>query len=137
MTKQLNSSLLFLSRFLFTALFLPAGIGKLTDFSGTVAYIESAGMPLAALDAVVAMLVEILCALALLLGFRTPLASMILALFTFMAAVVFHPYWAVAPDQLVVTQQLFFKNMAIIGGLFALAASGPGAWAIAARTPPR
>lgn len=134
MTRQLNNSLLFFSRVLFVVLFLPAGIGKVTDFGGTVAYITSAGVPLASLNAVIALVVEIVCSIAILVGFRVRLAAMILAFFTVMASVLFHPYWAVPADQAYVTQLLFFKNMAIVGGLFALAAHGPGNWSLAART---
>ena len=133
MSKTLQNSLALASRLLFVAFFLPAGIGKLNGFSGTVGYISSAGLPLATLGAALALTVEILGSLALLAGFGTRLAALILAAFTLVASFFFHAYWAVPADQVFVTQLLFFKNIAVVGGLLALAANGAGAWSLDAR----
>jgi putative oxidoreductase len=56
-----------------------------------------------------------------------------LALFTLVASFIFHAYWAAPADQVFVTQLLFFKNIAVAGGLMALAAFGAGAWSFDAR----
>ena len=133
MTKSIQNSSTLASRLLFVALFLPAGVGKLTGFAGTVGYIASAGLPLPSLGAILALSVEILGSLALLAGFGTRLAALILAVFTLVASVFFHAYWAVPADQAFVTQLLFFKNIAVVGGLLALAANGAGAWSLDAR----
>jgi putative oxidoreductase len=133
MSKTLQNSLALASRLLFVALFLPAGIGKLTGFAGTVGYISSVGLPLATLGAVLALAVEILGSVALLAGFGTRLAALILAVFTLVASFFFHAYWAVPAEQAFVTQLLFFKNIAVVGGLLALAANGAGAWSLDAR----
>ena len=133
MSKTLQNSLALASRRLFIALFLPAGIGKLTGFSGTVGYISSVGLPLAGLGAALALTVEIVGSLALLAGFGTRLSALILAAFTLVASFFFHAYWAVPADQVFVTQLLFFKNIAVVGGLLALAANGAGAWSLDAR----
>ena len=133
MSKTLQNSLPLASRLLFVVFFLPAGIGKLTGFAGTVGYITSAGLPFPTLGAILALTVEILGSLALLVGLRTRLATLILAVFTLAASVFFHAYWAVPADQAFVTQLLFFKNIAVVGGLLALAANGAGAWSLDAR----
>ena len=133
MSKSIQNSLTLASRLLFVVFFLPAGIGKLTGFAGTVGYIASAGLPLPTLGAIMALTVEILGSLALLAGFGTRLAALILAVFTLVASVFFHAYWAVPADQAFVTQLLFFKNIAVVGGLLALAANGAGAWSLDAR----
>jgi len=134
MSKSFQNSLNLAARFLFVALFLPAGISKLTGFSGTVGYISSVGLPLPTLGAVLALSVEIGGSLALLSGFGTRVAALVLAAFTLVASFFFHAYWAVPADQAFVTQLLFFKNVAVAGGLLALAASGAGAWSLDART---
>lgn len=120
-------------RLFFVALFLPAGVGKLTGFAGTVGYISSVGLPLPTLGAVLALVVEIAGSLALLLGWGTRLAAGVLALFTLAASFFFHAYWAVPAEQAFVTQLLFFKNIAVVGGLLVLAAQGAGGWSLDAR----
>ena len=133
MSKIFQNNLSLASRLLFVAFFLPAGIAKLTGFSGTVGYISSVGLPLPTLGAALALAVEILGSLALLAGFGTRFAALILAAFTLVASFFFHAYWAVPADQAFVTQLLFFKNIAVVGGLLALAANGAGAWSLDAR----
>ncbi len=120
-------------RVLLAALFLPAGISKLTGFEGTVGYIASVGLPLPAVGAVLALLVEIVGSLALIAGFGTRIAALVLALFTLVASFFFHAFWAVPADQAFMVQLLFFKNVAVVGGLLALAANGAGGWSLDAR----
>jgi len=133
MFDALKNPLALVGRLLLASLFLPAGIGKLTGFAGTVAYISSAGLPMPALAAAGALIVEIGGGAALIAGAGTRIAALVLALFTLVASFVFHAYWAVPADQQYVTQLLFFKNIAVAGGLLTLAAWGAGAWSIDAR----
>jgi putative oxidoreductase len=133
MTNALQNPLNFAARLLMVALFLPAGIGKLTGFAGTVGYISSVGLPFPALAAAVAAIVEIVGSLALLAGFGTRIAALVLAAFTLVASFFFHAYWGVPADQAFMQQLLFFKNIAVVGGLLAIAAHGAGAWSLDAR----
>ena len=133
MFNSFQNPLNLIGRLLFVALFLPAGISKLTGFAGTVGYISSVGLPLPTLGAALALAVEILGSLALLAGFQTRIAALALALFTLVASVFFHAYWGAAPDQAFVQQLLFFKNIAVVGGLLVLAAQGAGGWSLDAR----
>ena len=130
MFASLQNPLAFVGRLLLAALFLPAGISKLTGFAGTVGYISSVGMPLPAVAAALALTVEILGGLALVFGFGTRIAALVLAFFTLMASFYFHAYWAVPADQQMVMQLLFFKNVAVVGGLLVLAAFGAGGWSV-------
>jgi putative oxidoreductase len=77
--------------------------------------------------------VEIVGSLALLAGFGTRIAAVVLAAFTLVASFFFHAYWSVPADQVFVTQLLFFKNIAVVGGLLAMAANGAGEWSLDAR----
>lgn len=133
MFDALKNPLALAGRLLLASLFLPAGIGKLTGFAGTIAYISSAGLPMPALAAAAALIVEIGGGAALITGAGTRIAALVLALFTLVASFVFHAYWAVPADQQYVTQLLFFKNIAVAGGLLTLAAWGAGTWSIDAR----
>jgi len=128
-----NNALNLAGRVLLAALFLPAGIGKLTGFAGTVGYIASVGLPLPAVGAMLALVVEIVGGIALIAGFGTRIAALVLAAFTLVASFFFHAFWAVPADQAFMVQLLFFKNVAVVGGLLALAANGAGGWSLDAR----
>jgi len=95
-----------------------------------VGYIGSVGLPLPAVGAALAIAVEVLGALALIVGYQTRLAALVLALFTLVASFFFHAYWSVPAEQAFMQQLLFFKNIAVVGGLFVLAAYGAGAWSL-------
>lgn len=133
MNKTSSNALDLAGRLLLVALFLPAGIGKLTGFAGTVGYISSVGLPLPTVAAALAAVVEIAGGLALLFGFGTRIAALALAGFTLVASFFFHAYWAAPADQAFMQQLLFFKNIAVTGGLLALAAHGAGGWSLDAR----
>jgi putative oxidoreductase len=133
MKPTVANTLNLIGRLLLVALFLPAGIGKITGFEGTVGYIASAGLPLPAVAAAVAIVVEVLGGLALLTGYCVRPASLVLALFTLVASFFFHAYWAAPAEQAFVVQLLFTKNIAVVGGLLILAAQGPGAFALGGR----
>lgn len=133
MFQSVQNPLSLAARVLMAALFLPAGLSKLTGFAGTVGYISSVGLPLPTLGAALALTVEIVGGLALLLGWGTRWAALVLAGFTLVASVFFHNFWGVPADQAFVQQLLFFKNIAVVGGLLALVAHGAGAWSVDAR----
>lgn len=130
MNSTFQNALAFLGRLALVALFLPAGLSKISGFEGTVGYINSVGLPLAAVGAVIAIIVEIGGGLALLTGLFARPAALILALFTAVASFAFHAFWAVPAEQAFVQQLFFYKNVAVIGGLLILAAYGPGAWSV-------
>jgi putative oxidoreductase len=115
-----------LARVLIAALFIPAGFGKLMNFAGTVGYITSAGLPLPQVAAVIAIVVELGLGLLFLFGFKTRWVALALALFTVAASFGFHHYWSMPADKVMVNQLMFFKNLAIAGGLLAFWAFGPG-----------
>jgi len=130
---KLQAPLSFAGRLLLAALFLPAAFGKITGFAGTAGYIASVGLPLPELGVVIAIAVEVLGSLALIAGFGTRVAALVLAAFTLVASFIFHNYWSVPADQAFVQQLLFFKNIGVVGGLLILAANGAGAFSVDAR----
>ncbi len=133
MLNSLQNPLALVGRLLLAVLFLPAGIGKLTGFEGTVGYIASKGLPMPSAGAAIALVVEILGGLALIFGFQTRIAALVLAVFTLAASVFFHNYWGVPAEQAMVQQLMFFKNIAVTGGLLVLAAFGAGGFSLDAR----
>jgi putative oxidoreductase len=133
MFNALQNPLSLAGRLLLALLFLPAGISKIGGFAGTAGYIASKGLPMPELGAVIAIVVEVLGGLALIAGFGTRVAALVLAVFTLVATVFFHAYWAVPAEMQMVQQLMFFKNIAVVGGLLVLAAFGAGGWSLDAK----
>ena len=132
----LQNPLSLAGRVLLAALFIPAGFGKIAGFAGTAGYIASKGLPFPTLLAAAALVIELGGGIALLLGAMTRWAALALALFTATAAIFFHNYWGVPAEQAMMQQLMFWKNVAITGGLLSFAAFGAGAWSIDARRQP-
>ena|SRR2546426_3433482 len=130
MFASLQNPLSLIGRLLLAWLFLPAGISKITGFAGTVGYVTSAGMPMPQVSTALALVIEVVGGLALILGFGTRWAALVLALFTLVASFFFHKFWAVPAEQAMMQQLMFFKNIAVIGGLLTVAAWGAGAWSV-------
>jgi putative oxidoreductase len=133
MATSFQTPLALVGRLLLALLFLPAGISKIAGFAGTAAYIGSKGLPLPELGVVIAIIFEVGGSLALIAGLKTRVAALALAVFTLAATFVFHNFWAVPAAQAMVQQLMFYKNIAVIGGLLVLAAHGAGAWSLDAR----
>ncbi len=104
-------------------IFLLAGISKIGQYAGTQGYMDSMGVPGALLPLVIAL--EILGGLTIILGWQVKWASLALAGFTIVSAVIFHSNLS---DQ---TQMIMFmKNWAIAGGLLLLAVHGAGYFSV-------
>jgi putative oxidoreductase len=133
MFDKLHDPLALAGRLLLALLFLPAGISKLTGFAGTAGYISSVGLPMPQVAAAIALVVEIAGGAALLVGYGARIAAIVLAVFTLVASFLFHNYWTLPAAQQLIPQLLFFKNIAVVGGLLTLAAWGAGAWSVDGR----
>ena len=122
-----------IGRLLIVALFLPAGLGKISGFEGTLGYFASLGIPAPVFALVVTIVIEVIGSIALLVGFHTRLVAIVMAIFTLLAAVTGHAYWAAPADAAFIAQLLFFKNIAVMGGLLVLASAGAGSLSIDGR----
>lgn len=108
-------------RVLLAAIFVLSGASKLADPTGTIAYIQSAGLPLPTLAYAAAVAVELIGGLLLIAGVQTRIVASAIAAFSIAAAFSFHANLA---DQ---NQFIhFFKNIAMAGGLLQVAAFGSG-----------
>jgi putative oxidoreductase len=121
-----NSVALLIGRLAVAALFLPAGLGKITGFSGFAGMLASKGVPMPELAAAVGIGLEILAPLALILGVFPRLTALALIAFTVAASLIGHSFWLSPEDARQAQQSAFIKNMAIAGGLFFYFVSGPG-----------
>jgi putative oxidoreductase len=116
-------------RLLIAFIFIFAGYGKITGFEGTVGYIASKGLPLPQLAAVGAIIVELGGGLMLVAGWKARWAAAALFVFTALAALIFHNFWAVPADQAMMAQNQmihFMKNVSMMGGLLYVIVHGSG-----------
>lgn len=120
-------------RILLGLLFVLAGFGKIGGFDGTVGYIASKGLPMPHVVAALTILIELVGGLALVFGWWTRWAALALAVFTLLAAVIFHNFLAVPEAQMMMQRTHFLKNLSIAGGMLVLFAFGPGAISIDAK----
>jgi len=115
-------------RVLLSILFITAGYGKLTAIGGTAGWFASIGLPMPTITTVVVGLVELLGGLAILLGFKTRIAAIVLAVFTLAATAVAHLDFSQAGNALMLQ-----KNLAITGGFLLLAVFGAGSLSLDGR----
>ena len=134
MTDKYASYVSLAGRILLALMFIPAGFGKLTNIGGTAGYIASGGLPFPSVLAVLAGALELFGGLALVIGFKVRWVGLAMALFTLVASVAFHPFWAVPEAQHMVTQLLFMKNISVVGGMLLISALGAGAFSVDARS---
>ena len=126
MLDSFKSPLTLIGRVLLALMFVLSGASKLGNIGGTAGYIASGGLPFPSLLAVLVGLLELFGGLALVLGYKARWAALALGVFTLLASVLFHQFWAVPAEQQMVQQLMFMKNLAVAGGMFIVAALGAG-----------
>ena len=113
----------FIGRIFISLIFLIAGVGKIFNYEGTIGYMESFGIPGYLL--IPAIIIEILFPLLVIIGYKTKLAAIILALFTISLAIIFHTDFS---NQMQLIS--FLKNFAIAGGFLIIFVNGAGKYSI-------
>jgi putative oxidoreductase len=106
----MDSFLNLAARILMSQIFIISGIGKITGYAGTQAYMAKMGVPGALLPLVI--LTELGGGLALLFGFQTKWVALALAGFSVLSALIFHLNFS---DQMQMINLM--KNLAMAGGL--------------------
>ncbi|MGE0211285.1 MAG: DoxX family protein [Parvibaculaceae bacterium] len=119
----MNDTLILLGRILLSVLFLVAGVGKLMDANAFAGALGGMGFPAPLAMAYLVGAFELLGGLAVLLGFQTRPAAILLALFCVATGLIAH----------LTEFSAFMKNLGLAGGFLALAASGAGAFSLDAR----
>ena len=99
----------FFARIFLSLLFLIEGIRKISVQDNVIMYMEDYGVP--GILFIPSIILEILFPLLIIIGYKTKLAALVMALFTFTVAVIFHT------DFYEDMQMVFFlKDLAIAGG---------------------
>ncbi len=118
---RLSSAGMLVARVFLSVIFLYSGMKKILGFSATQAYMTQHGMKMTGLFLVLAILFEIGGGLSVLLGYFPRLGALVLLFFLVPTTIVFHRDFANSGQVI-----QFAKNVAIMGGLFAILAAGGG-----------
>ncbi len=110
--------------------FVVSGYGKIGAFAATAGMMAGKGLPAPEVLLALAIVIELGGGLALIIGWMTRWSALAILVFTVVATLVFHNFWAVPAEQAMMQQISFMKNLSIIGGLLLLVAFGPGRYAV-------
>jgi putative oxidoreductase len=116
-----------LARILISAIFLISGVQMLMHFDSTAHMIGEKGIPLATVSAAISILISIVGAVMIIIGWQTKLAAAIQFVYLIPVTIMYHNFWAAPPQLRDMQQTNFLKNLAIMGGLLILATRGAGA----------
>jgi putative oxidoreductase len=106
-------------RVLMAIIFIVAGLGKIGGIEGTQGYMEMMGVPGILIYPTIAL--EIFGGLAILIGFQTRIAAILLAGFSVLSGLLFHFDLSNQMEM-----NALMKNLAIAGGFLFLVVHGPG-----------
>ncbi len=109
-----------LGRVLISTIFLTSGLSKIGAYEQTAGWMSSLGVPGILLPLVIAL--EVVGALAVIVGWQTRIAAFLLAGFSVLAGLLFHNDFSNPMEQ-----AMLMKNISIAGGFLAFTAFGAGA----------
>jgi len=115
--------------------FVPGGLAKVFDYSGTANYMADQGMVLIPLFLVLTIVIQLGGGAAMIMGYQTQIVAFVLAGLTLVISIVIHDFWTMPAGELQTAHetQNFVKNLGIMAGLLALAGLGGGNWSLDAR----
>ena len=111
------------ARIFISSVFLLSGINKIFNYGSTVTWMEGFGVPGFLLWPTIVL--EILLPVFIIIGYKTQLSAILLAIFCIATALIFH---FDLENQMQVTALL--KNFGLAGGFIFIAISGPKDWAM-------
>jgi putative oxidoreductase len=129
-TTATQDKVLLAARLLVAPLFIYSGIGKIMAFGVTASRLPGGEGGFGSFLAAGSIVVELGCALALILGLWSRYVGLILIAFTVAATLMFHNFWAVPAAQVTGQTVHFLKNLGLIGLFAMIAAFGPGAYSV-------
>ena len=104
-------------RILISVLFFLNGIFKMSNYEGSIGWMESFGLP--GILIIPAIILELICPILIIIGYKTKIAASLLCLFCISTALIFHNNFE---DQMQLTS--FLKNIALAGGFMFLIVNG-------------
>jgi putative oxidoreductase len=129
-TSAMQDKVLLAARLLVTPLFLYSGINKILAFGVTAGRLPGGEGGFGSFLAAGSIVIELGASLALILGIYTRCAALALIVFTILATLMFHNFWASPPAAVNAQTINFLKNLGLIGLFSMIAVFGPGAYAL-------
>lgn len=121
------SILMFFGRIGIALIFLLAGAHKLMNFDIYHKMLADKGFQYIPIVIFIAAFIEILGSLSVILGWKTRWGAILLFLFLIPTTLIFHNFWDyVEPAARDLQMVMFFKNLAILGGLLYIIAFSAG-----------
>jgi len=129
-TNATQDKVLLAARLLAAPLFFYSGIGKMLAFGITASRLPGGEGGFGSFLAAGSIVIELGASLALVLGIYTRCAAIVLIVFTILATLMFHNFWASPQAQVTAQTVQFLKNLELIGLFALIAAFGPGAYTL-------
>ena len=114
------------ARVLLAQVFIVSGFGKLKAFAATASFMANLGIPASQAMLVLTIALELGGGILLVLGWQARWLAIAFFGFTFLTAVVVHPFWNAEAQSLGGQLNNFMKNLAIMGGMLYVVIHGPG-----------
>jgi uncharacterized membrane protein YphA (DoxX/SURF4 family) len=118
----------FIGRTALAAIFIKSGLDKVLGFAATLDLMTNKGIPIAFAVLIAAILVELLGALSVIVGYKARWGAGALIVFLIPTTLIFHLNFA---DRMETIQ--FLKNLSILGGLLLIVTYGAGPWSMDGR----
>lgn len=126
---SMSDILLLIGRILLGWIFVRSGYGKIFDIPTYAATFPGRGLPIWL--AYIAVPSEFFGGLALIFGFATRYATVVMTIFMLVATFSSHRYWEFADAAARRAQDgNFYKNLAMLGGVLFLFVAGPGRFSL-------
>ncbi|HLQ24272.1 MAG TPA: DoxX family protein [Acidiferrobacterales bacterium] len=119
-----------IGRILLALIFILSGYSKIGGFQQTVGYMASHGLPLPQVLLVLTIIIEVGGGLMILVGWRARWAALAIFLWLIPTTLIFHAFWAADAAQMQNQWGNFMKNLAIMGGMMYVMASGSGPYSL-------
>lgn len=121
-----SGALFLAARLCLAAVFLYSGAVKLVFWSGGIQEFAALDLPTPALALAATIVLQLGAGTALAIGWRSRPAALALAAFTVAATLIGHPFWIFEGADFHRQLTTVLEHLAIVGGLIAIAAAGPG-----------
>ena len=118
--------ILFVARLCLASVFLVSGVHKALYYSRARDEFHQASVPATEVLLPLTILLHVFASAGLISGMYARESALLLAVFTIIATVKVHCFWRMVGAERRDRSRIAFSNLAIVGGLVMLAATGPG-----------